>query len=531
MTTGGGKRWLTTALIGAALATGGQAFAAITSMNTTNDSTTITYEFQYGAAGGHYHAYIDCDRKFTTGYQTTYGVGAEYLIEDGTFYKWSGSGFNWVPAGTVTYTPPANNTVAWKYPRSNLSTFLGVTCDATAANVAFEVTHPGGTNEVSMLLTHTYLASSSGLTNDITTNDASNVTYRVQFSGTWAYYHVFIDTDENPSTGFPIGGIGADYLAENGSLYVHTAGTTGWDWQTPPTPVTFSASNGIASWTVPRSAMGETQADERADIVYHVQDSTNTVTVTLPKRTDYYFGGTGLPKPLPAQALVPLYVRPDHGTAWANVLTAHQSNPSTPITVIVNPATGPGTVTDPVYATAITNLRNNGIHVAGYVNTSRGGRAAGAVDGDVDSWKMLYPNVDGIFYDLMAVTLTNCAGSIPCDTYYQQRTSHAKFDGFGYTIGNPGQDVPPPFVGTVDTLVVYEHNGDSTPMSSWWASYPRNGFAVIPYNVPTLDATFISSAKQRVGYIYLTNETDDNYNQLSGYFSSLLGQLALAPPP
>jgi hypothetical protein len=67
---------------------------------------------------------------------------------------------------------------------------------------------------------------------------------------------VFIDVDNDASTGFGTAGVGADLLIENGWFYQHTG--TGWSW-TPvvgPSPL-VSATDDNYLWRVPVSLYSE----------------------------------------------------------------------------------------------------------------------------------------------------------------------------------------------------------------------------------------------------------------------------------
>jgi hypothetical protein len=86
-------------------------------------------------------------------------------------------------------------------------------------------------------------------------SSSTTVTFQVTYQGTPSFLHVYVDTDKNAATGFPVGGIGADYLIENGFLYRY-AGTAGsWAW-TSIKSVSLSKSNGVATWNVARSDLG-----------------------------------------------------------------------------------------------------------------------------------------------------------------------------------------------------------------------------------------------------------------------------------
>jgi hypothetical protein len=86
-------------------------------------------------------------------------------------------------------------------------------------------------------------------------NDGVNEHYSLHFSQPFTFYRVYIDSDHSAATGFPVSGIGADYLIENSTLYVH--GAAGWNW----TPIGSSGqvtSGSYTQWTVPRATIGET---------------------------------------------------------------------------------------------------------------------------------------------------------------------------------------------------------------------------------------------------------------------------------
>ena len=116
-------------------------------------------------------------------------------------------------------------------------------------------------------------------------NDAVNVHYRYQYTGTPAFLRVYIDTDRNPATGFATTGTGANYLLENDSLYRHLGG--GWSWALVKT-VSHSGGAGTAAWTVARADLGETATPNDADLVFQTEAPLDTSA----KYTHVYSGGT-----------------------------------------------------------------------------------------------------------------------------------------------------------------------------------------------------------------------------------------------
>jgi hypothetical protein len=112
------------------------------------------------------------------------------------------------------------------------------------------------------------------------------------------------------------------------------------------------------------------------------------------------------------------------------------------------------------------------------------------------------------------------------EDYYRKLTAYARTKTLNYTIGNPGADTAPSYVGTVDMILVYENAG-LRPLSDWHAQYAPENFGIIPYAVPALDMAYLQSAKRTVGFIYMTSDVLDNpWDSLSPYFSDLLAALA-----
>jgi phosphatidylinositol-3-phosphatase len=103
-------------------------------------------------------------------------------------------------------------------------------------------------------------------------NDSSTVTYTVNYSGSHQYYRVYVDTDANAGSGFAYGGIGAEFLLENASLYRYAGSGSDWSWS-PVAAVTFSDNGSQASWTVLRTDLGETDAcHAAANLVFDIDD-------------------------------------------------------------------------------------------------------------------------------------------------------------------------------------------------------------------------------------------------------------------
>ncbi|MEU8377784.1 DUF4832 domain-containing protein [Streptosporangium sp. NPDC048865] len=126
----------------------------------------------------------------------------------------------------------------------------------------------------------------AAITGQSATDTATTVTYQFTHTGAPAYARTYVDTDRDPATGFAQGGVGADYLLENGSLYRHNGG--GWSWA-PVTSVAYTGTGGVARWTVNRADIGETATPGDADLVFQVEAPLETSA----RYTHTYGGGGG----------------------------------------------------------------------------------------------------------------------------------------------------------------------------------------------------------------------------------------------
>jgi hypothetical protein len=219
--------------------------------------------------------------------------------------------------------------------------------------------------------------------------------------------------------------------------------------------------------------------------------------------------------------LVPLYTYPTD-SSWKTVADAKRAHPSVPIIAVINPASGPGAALSADYSNGISALRSAGVSVLGYVSTSYTKRSEAAVRADIDSYRRWYPQTTGIFFDEQS----SAPGG---EDYYRRVTAYAKSQTFTFTVGNPGSDSSPTYVGTVDMVLVYENSGlpSSTSMGGWHDNYDRRNFGVIPYGVSALDSAFVAAAKAKVGYVYVTNDALPNpWDSVPVYFKDLVAQLA-----
>ncbi len=213
--------------------------------------------------------------------------------------------------------------------------------------------------------------------------------------------------------------------------------------------------------------------------------------------------------------IVPLYSYP--GQVWDDLVKEKNSHPLVPVVAIINPDSGPG-VRDPNYVTGIKKLESAGILVLGYVYTQKTDVAT--IKNYVDDYKNWY-NVSGIFFDGMS----NVHGN---EKFYANLSNYAKSQGLNYTVGNPGTDTLPSYIGTVDNLVFYDNKGLPLVSSfgTWHTNFTRNNFSIVSYGVNDINKTYVENVTKHVQYIYVTNSTLPNpFNTLPKYLDNLMSMV------
>lgn len=153
------------------------------------------------------------------------------------------------------------------------------------------------------------------------TNDAGNVTYILNYSSSYTYRRVYIDTDQNSATGYlkgPTGAqIGAEFLLEQGTLYRRANSSPGSDWSwTSVKTVNYSDSGARATWIVARSDIGETANPNGANLMFEVESPL----ATSPKVVHTYSS----PSPTPTRTRTPTpTARPPGMTVVTYTVTAN----------------------------------------------------------------------------------------------------------------------------------------------------------------------------------------------------------------
>ena len=110
-------------------------------------------------------------------------------------------------------------------------------------------------------------------------NDADMVNLSLDYaSGQYNAFQLFVDTDQNPDTGFAINGIGAEALFENNTWNTYNGSGSDWNWSPTEVAIWFEDTGSHVNWKISRSLLNTSQFD----VVFQLVDSNwDTVFATL----------------------------------------------------------------------------------------------------------------------------------------------------------------------------------------------------------------------------------------------------------
>lgn len=187
-------------------------------------------------------------------------------------------------------------------------------------------------------------------------------------------------------------------------------------------------------------------------------------------------------------------------TQWDRMLVSSQELRY----VVMNPDSGPGTVSYPSFVTKVATARTQGAMVVGYVDTGYGARALATVKAEIDKYRTWY-GVNAFFFDQ---TPYDCAQI----AYYQQVEDYVRAQAGGFIFHNPGMNPQECYLDVADVVVNFE--GSEASYNAWTpapyaAGYPADRFWHIVYAVdPAHAAALLSSAASRNGGLVFLTEQD-----------------------
>jgi hypothetical protein len=206
--------------------------------------------------------------------------------------------------------------------------------------------------------------------------------------------------------------------------------------------------------------------------------------------------------------LIPAYFYP-RGSQWQEMCEALGERGIDAV-IVMNPASGPGTVRDPTYTTVIDDCLSKRQRVIGYIDTDYRKRKLALVKAEIEQFYALYPRIAGVFLD----QVSNEPGRA-VKTYYRKLYRHIKDSRpDAFVVGNPGIPALTPWQvrggGIADMLCVSEMPAaeyeDWSP-PDWVTSRDAGKFAHLVYGTasPEMTASVAEAARRKhAGWIYAT---------------------------
>jgi hypothetical protein len=217
--------------------------------------------------------------------------------------------------------------------------------------------------------------------------------------------------------------------------------------------------------------------------------------------------------------MVALYFDPQF-LLWDSLIDLKNQYPNVNVLAVINPHNGPGDFKDTTDATEVLKLQSAGITVLGYTFTNYGQRDINLIFQDINKYTLWY-NVDGIFFDEVA--------NYGQEEYLKTLDDYANAKGASFTMGNPGTDIPPSYIGIMDNYIIYENKGlpDLNAIEERYSELDKRHFSVTSYGVMNFNYNYIMALSEFVQYIYITNDDMPNpYDTFSIYLARLVQQQA-----
>lgn len=275
--------------------------ATISSVTGSSTSTTVTYQYSYAGGPTSFRFLIDSDINDSTGYVYK-GIGANYYVQDGYLYRYSGTGGAWGWTQIRAVTASKTSTV---YKVTINKSDLG---SPSRVDVIGQVSLNGVVTD-SSIYRQTLVAPSPTPTPPPTTTISSvtgsststTVTYQYGYTGDPTSLRFLIDSDVNDSTGYSYNGIGANYYVQDGSLYRYSGTGGAWGW-TRMRELTHSDSGTLYRITINRSEIG---SPSQVDVIGQVSLNGVSTNSSIYRQTLSTSSPTPRPSATPAPTATP----------------------------------------------------------------------------------------------------------------------------------------------------------------------------------------------------------------------------------
>ena len=220
---------------------------------------------------------------------------------------------------------------------------------------------------------------------------------------------------------------------------------------------------------------------------------------------------------------VPAYFDPAGANAqWQRLIDAAP----TVGMIIFNPASGPGTATNPAYTTVISQAQAAGIVVLEYVATNYGQRAEADIAADINRTYDLY-RPSGIYLAEGPME----ADCTPMEAMYHRLSDVARARDPQAFLA-VGTRFCPTYIFFFDIMVQYARNWteyqNEYTKPSWMPANSPERFVHFVHSVPEADAgrALARAIDNGAGWVFVTDGTDPNpWGALPSYFDSQVAAL------
>jgi hypothetical protein len=202
--------------------------------------------------------------------------------------------------------------------------------------------------------------------------------------------------------------------------------------------------------------------------------------------------------------VVPAYFHPaQHPGDWRQLA----SQADEVAMVVLNPASGPGSICDTTFLPVLDRLRADGVTIAGYVDTDYGHRTTYQVLVELGRYLDWY-RIDGALFDRAASGPEHL-------TYYAALARHARALGIRTVGFNHGAHPVARYADVADLLGTFEGPWRSyvdLAVPRWVRAYPAGRFFHLVHTVPPghLDDLYALAERRNVGGLYATDLTGAN---------------------
>jgi hypothetical protein len=523
-------------------------------------SYTTGADIDFAQNAWRYSVFLDTDSLPATGYRggdLPYAMGAEYLIEGATIYKYTGHGNDWVwsKVGSATYA----------ISRNRLEMRIGASATALTAKSKIKIMLVGNNNArndfarndragfaypADPVVVDGAFADWAAVTpigtdaaGDVSASDIVDWTdVRVLgrngtlylnytsakpidlFNNGWRY-GVLIDADNNNRSGYTniTGGVGAEYLVEGATLYRYQGDGTTWQWD-PVTQLSAAVSGKSLELAVAASHLGI--SDSQFSVRLRLIGSNDVAWDLAPELAPgFLYRNAPRQNQVACQRMaIPSYFR-NSGGLWDKALA---EVPPTQI-MLINPINGPGEAPQDDFSILAATASARGAKVFGYVSTQYSGRDPALVKEDINRYANWYPSLDGIFLDEVSVFCSVLGYYTDIDRYISSfvNSKGARFTTVLNNGGYPGEC----YMSAGDIIVREEKFSvyrNAVP-PSWTFNYSPERFWHIVWQATQAQmSTAIDISRRRnAGFVYVTNDTLPNpYDTLPTYWNAEMTKLS-----